>query len=838
VTGTIAADPDGAGPLGAPAVRNSYDVAGRLIRVEQGALAAWQPDTVAPANWPGFTVHKIVDTSYDALDRKAREAVSGGGVTASVTEYGYDLAGRLTCTAVRMNPDVWATPLADKCVPGPASATYGADRISRSVYDPNGRLAQSKEGVGTALERTEATYTYNANGQKLSLVDSRGYRAEMSYDGFGRQRRWTFPSKTATGTVDPNDYEEYGYDAAGNRTSLRKRDGSVLTFQYDAANRVTAKLVPERSDLDPSHTRDVYYAYDNRGLQTEARFLALSGEGVSTRYDGFGRVISSTTAMSGMSWTIGHSYDRDGNRIRIDHPDGHFFNYDYDPLGRLVQLREDGAAVLSSFTYDQAGRDLGQAYNAGATATSYGYDAAGRLTSLTHNLAGTSGDQTIGLSYNPASQIVGRTGTNDSYAWTGAYAANRNYAVNGQNQYTAAGPAAFTYDLNGNLVSDGLTSFIYDDENRLVWASGAKNAGLLYDPLGRLFQTWAGPAGASGLVRFLYDDDALIAEYDVNGTLLRRYMHGGDKGADDPLIWWDNATAGWRRGLVADQQGSIVAVTDVYGQPVAINTYDEYGIPGAGNQGRFQYTGQAWIPELGMYYYKSRMYSPTLGRFMQIDTIGYEGGINLYAYVDDDPVNRADPKGTEGIAAVVGAGIGTLVGLGTQAVDDFATGHFSGADSYASAAFGGAAGGFVAGMTGNVKAGMATAGFVQEGSKALIRGEGVSMAMRKGLVGAGANLIAGKIGGRLAPNGKGLVGQLIRRTGIGRNAAANERFANMMRGRMAAGGVRNLGPRTLARMAAASATSGAVSDRAAGMMAGSINQRQNPSCGVGERCGH
>jgi RHS repeat-associated protein len=622
-TGTISPDPDGSGSLKNRAERITYDSHGLPTKVEHGTVNS-QSDT----DWAAFSTLEEIDLGYDSNLREVTRSLASGGGTYAMTQTSYDALGRVQCSARRMNPSIYGSLPSDACTLG-TTGSYGADRIVKTGYDAAGQvnLVQSAYGV-TGVQSDDVTSTYTNNGLVSTVTDAEGNKTSYGYDGLDRRSTTFFPSTTkGAGTSSTTDYEQLSFDANGNVTSRRLRDGNSIGLTYDALNRLIFK------DL-PGSEPDVTYSYDNLGRLTGA---SQTGNSLSFTYDALGRNLTQV----GPQGTVTSTWDIGGRRTQMTWPDSFYVNYDYLVTGEVSAIRENGATsgvgVLATYAYDNLGRRTSLTRGNG-TSMIYGYDAVSRLTSLGDDLAGTTYDQALGFSYNPASHITQTTRSNDNYAWGGHGTGSTSSTTNGLNQLTAIGSTTPTYDTKGNLTYAGGTTYGYSSENLLTSASGG--VALTYDPALRLYQL---SGGSPGTQRFAYDGQNLIAEYDGSHAMLRRYVHG--PGTDEPLVWYEGSGTTDRRFLHADERGSIVAVTNSSGSALSINAYDEYGKPGSSNAGRFQYTGQAWLPELGVYYYKARMYASGLGRFLQTDPIGFDGGMNLYAYVKGDPINLFDPSG-------------------------------------------------------------------------------------------------------------------------------------------------------------------------------------------------
>jgi len=389
------------------------------------------------------------------------------------------------------------------------------------------------------------------------------------------------------------------------------------------------------------------------------------------------------TEVGGVAFASAWCRDAGGLVTNVVYADGKSVSRTYDLAGRLVSVR-DWLGHEWTFAYDAASRQAGGTSPSG-TSHSFSYDAAGRLSAwsvtgvagrmIERDAAGRRTRDTVTAGPMPAATLL-RNAENTFDAADRLVSAKAAY--NGS-RYPVQ--EIFLYDGNGamtNATSGGETVFsaAYDAQGRLASLEGS--ADFSYDALGNRVR-------AAGRIFIPDHTDPLkrpLIECDADGTPLRYYIWGPGR-----LLGFVYA-ADTLTVAHSDEQGSVIALTDETGELLFRANYSPYG-EDWGSSGT-NAAPFAWLGGLGvmrqlttpnsqlttLYLTRHRLYSPVLRRFLSADPLGIDGGLNLYAYANCDPLAYIDPLGLcaspnslPGLLEMLGSGLSAMVGYGARIVD-------------------------------------------------------------------------------------------------------------------------------------------------------------------------
>jgi RHS repeat-associated protein len=356
------------------------------------------------------------------------------------------------------------------------------------------------------------------------------------------------------------------------------------------------------------------------------------------RYDTLNRLSTLTPPSAFTTGSFGFTYDALSRRTQMTRPNNVTTDYAYDNLSRLLSVlhKLSGCTIDgASYTVDAVGNRTAKVNHLpSAPSEAYTYDAIYQLTQVVQNGSTTSESYT----YDP---VGNRLSSLAASPW--------NYNVSNQlTSITGSPGTTLTYDSNGNTTSKtdaaGTTTYTWDYENRLTSVTLPNSGGTVsftYDPLGRRIRK----VSASATTIYVYDGNDVLETVSASGSATSRYVHG--EGLDEPLAELAGAASSF---YVADGLGSITSLTDSNGSVVGSYVYDSYGkaVSATGSVTQpFRFAARELDSETGLYFLRARYYESLTGRFLNEDPIGFLGGANFYAYVENNPVGFIDPLGLE-----------------------------------------------------------------------------------------------------------------------------------------------------------------------------------------------
>jgi RHS repeat-associated protein len=485
------------------------------------------------------------------------------------------------------------------------SVTNALGERTQYTYDGNDQVRTVTDALGD-----QTAFNYFPDGQLRSVTDANQHRTNYTYDAMGRLANRTDPLQRV---------ETFTYDLNGNPETWTDRKGQETTRGYDGIDRLHQITYADASTIT--------YTYDERDRLTQIDDTA-SGS-IGRTYDDFDRLTSETTLQGSVTYT----YDDASRRATMTVGGQPSVTYAYDDADRLRGLTRDTLSV--GITYDDANRRTTLTLPNGIV-TEYGYDDADEVTSLTYGYGATTlGDLTS--TYDTAGRRVEVGG---SWARTGLPQAIASASYDAANELTSWSSRALTYDANGNLANDGLTSYTWNARNQLAGLSGGINATFAYDPFGRRQRKTV--SGAT--TNFLYDGLNFVQELTAAGAPTANLLAGLSV---DEIFSRTDAVG--TSTTLEDVSGSALALADASGAIATSYTYDPFGDTVATGQTSAyasQFTGRE-NDAIGLYGYRARYYAPAMQRFVSEDPLGLSTSFNAYAYARNNPIGFTDPLGLQ-----------------------------------------------------------------------------------------------------------------------------------------------------------------------------------------------